>query len=71
MKITQQELKQIILEEVQCALKEAEEESEEAKERDPCEKKCTEEVINKKGADWKDHPKMVKARSDCMKKCKG
>jgi len=35
-----------------------------------CEDKCTEEVINKKGADWKDHPKMVKARSDCMKKCK-
>ena len=63
MKVSTEELKRIIKEEVQKALKEA-------KPRDPCEDKCTEEVINKKGADWKDHPKMVKARSDCMKKCK-
>ena len=63
MKVSTEELKQIIREELQKALKEA-------KPRHPCEKRCTEEVINREGADWKDHTEMVKARSDCMKKCK-
>jgi len=78
MKVTQQKLKQIIAEEVQKALKEAKKAETKksapkkaaTKKRDPCEKECTEEVINKKGANWKNHPDMVKARAACMKKCK-
>jgi len=78
MKVTQQKLKQIIAEEVQKALKEAKKAETKksapkkaaTKKRDPCEEKCTKEVINKEGADWKNHPKMVKARAACMKKCK-
>ena len=80
MKVSNQELNRIIREEVQAALEgfkrvkgpeTGEAKKAEPKKRETCEEKCTKEVINKKGADWKDDNKMRKARIDCMKRCKG